>query len=725
MAIIVGKIKHIVYHNNSNGYIVAVFRVRKEEEKESYSINVVGIMPQLYDNITIELQGNVVYNEKYKRNQFEFVKCEKIIPTGKELIIEFLTSSLVSGCGKKTAENLYAAYKEETLEKIKDIENLKKIGLSDKISEKIHKSVEAYSKSASDIQSLQELGFSVEESSKILAKFPSRINEIIENNFYELKEVINFQKVDSIYVANHDYEDFTRLSACVYETMVLLSQSDGHTYYVFEQIKEQIKNIFNLYISYEDLEKILDDYEKENLIVKENEKIFLKDYYESDEIISNKLKKFSENLQTGIKNFDELITDFEKLRNIEYDDVQKKAIENALINNVTIISGGPGTGKTTILNSIVKMYINTKKLSNSEICAKIALLAPTGRASKKMSQSTGLSACTIHRFLKWNKEDDLFEFNEDNKVSQEFIIIDECSMIDTKLFSSLLRALKDNVKILLVGDTNQLPSVGAGLVFASLIESDFFNFTSLTRIYRQSDNSYIPDLASNIKQGELDESFLSKKDDYNFLMADTENIRNVLSQILFAAKSKLIDENDMQVLVPVYKGINGITQLNEVIRNVYNPKSFSKKEFIYNEVIYRENDKILHLVNDVEKNIFNGDIGFIKSINIENKKLTITIKFEDEIVTVEKPYFKNFTHAYAISVHKSQGSEFDHVVMPISREYYRTMYNKLIYTGVSRAKKTLTLIGDPVVFNQAVNNNNTDKRNTNLLNKLNSIFLDK
>lgn len=725
MTNIIGKIKKVIYHNSENGFIVAVFNVEKTDVNDSYHINIVGCMPTILDSFNLSLTGNFAYNQKYNNDEFKFVAYEEVMPTDTEKIINFLCSDIIKGCGKKSAEKLVNKYKLKTLEKLKNIENILKVpGVSEKNAIKINDSILKFSEAQDTILALQNLNFTIEESSKIYNTFKDNTLNIVEENFYLLKDIIYFKKLDSIYLLNHDHDDYIRLKACVLETMKRLSDNDGHVFYTVNMIKNALRYNFNLYISVED-EEIFNVLEEENEIVIENNYIYLTEYYDAEVFIAEKLKAISKKNITRIKDFDQKISEMENLINIEYHHLQKEVIKSALENNVTIISGGPGTGKTTILNSIVKMYIEENKIGSSDIPGKIALLSPTGRASKKMSFTTGYSAYTIHRFLKWNKDTDTFEHNEDNKVCQNFIIIDECSMIDIKLFTALLKSLKNNVKLVLVGDIFQLPPVGAGLVFNHIIDSDMFDFTSLTKIYRQSDNSFIPDLAYSIKMQEVSEFLLEKKDDYNFIECDESQIKNCINHVILAAKMKKIDETDIQVLVPVYKGNNGIDIINDSLRTIFNPASFDKAETEYNNIIFREKDKVMQLSNDIERNIFNGDIGFISKIEQKNNKTTLTIKFEDAYVTVEKPYLKDITHAYAISIHKSQGSEFQHVIMPISKDYYNMMYNKLIYTGVSRAKKSLTLVGTPNIFNVGINNNKDSDRNSKLKDRISGIILEK
>ncbi len=725
MNYITGKIKNIIYQNEENGYTVALLRVKESniDKLANTTVQIVGSFYDLKYDVLMELFGEYSLNSKYNRYQFNVSKYNLLLPTTNDKIIEFLTSSLINGCGKTTAERLVELYKENTLEDIKNLDNIMKVkGMTESKALKIHKSILNYDKSSAIIIKLEELGFTVDEASKILNKYKDKTEKIIENDFYQLKELIEFDKLDRLYLNNNDAYSFNRLYHCMIESMNKISNSEGHTYYDNEIIKKYLSHFYNLNIGEEEYENVILVLQEDDVVNIIDNKIYLKDYIEAEVYIAASLKRMSETEVKNIPKFDEKVKLLEERLNINYDNIQENAIKTALINNVTIISGGPGTGKTTILNGIVRMYINENKLSPVEIIENIALLAPTGRASKRMCESTGLYATTIHRYLKWHKESDSFEYDEFNKTTHKFVVIDEASMIDVKLFSSLLKALKHDTKILLVGDSFQLPSVGAGLVLNNLIESDLFNYISLTNIYRQSDNSFIPYLAKSIKSQELDEEFLSKKDDYNFINCSNNEMEIYIKKVLINAKNKGLTPENMQVLVPTYKGINGIDRLNVVIRDIYNEASERKNEILVNDILYREGDKILQLVNDPDNNIFNGDIGYIKKI-IKSPKIRVEIDFEGNIVEYERKKLNQIKQAYAISIHKSQGSEFDHVIMPISKDYFMMMYNKLLYTGVSRAKKSLILLGDPQIFATGVRNNRADNRNTSLKDNLISIIL--
>ena len=724
MNYIKGKLKKIIYHNNDSGYVVALFRIKETNDKVmmdkvNKSITVRGIFTDVNIDISMTLYGYYTNNDKFGM-QYAVESYEIDIPTTKDGIIEFLASSFIEGCGERTAKKIVDYFGEKTLDIIKENQdNLLKIeGITAIRAAKIHNSLLNYNKSSDAILKFQNLGFTIEECSRIYNKFKDRIDEILGDYFYDLKEIIDFKKVDAIYKNNYSKDNDIRIKACILESMQILSFTNGDTYYYQEEILKVLEKEFSIILSEDVLDYLFDNLVNDEKIYIDGRRIYLMSYYKKELNIANTLKKINENSVKKIVNLKEKLEDLEKKLGIDYNIDQEKAIITALNNNICIISGGPGTGKTTIINAITKLYIEDKLLGPADIMENIALLAPTGRASKKLATSTNLPAYTIHRYLKWYKDSNDFFYNEYNKTNHKLIIVDEVSMIDVDLFNALLNGISSNVKLILVGDTFQLPSVGPGLVLDDLIGSDYFNFVPLNQIYRQSDNSYIAYLAKDIKNNDLSEEFLKKKDDYTFFQTDNSMIKDAIEQIIRISLKKKIDERKMQILAPMYKGENGIDNLNILLQKIYNPPSINKREIVYLDITYREGDKVLQLLNDLEKNVFNGDIGYIKEINGGN----ITIDFEGNKVVYTKKDLKQIKHAYAITIHKSQGSEFEHVIMPISTSYYKMLYNKLVYTGVSRAKKSLTIVGSAQAFVKAINNNYSSNRKTSLKEKILEVY---
>ncbi len=724
MNYIKGKLKKIIYHNNDSGYVVALFRIKETNDKVmmdkvNKSITVRGIFTDVNIDISMTLYGYYTNNDKFGM-QYAVESYEIDIPTTKDGIIEFLASSFIEGCGERTAKKIVDYFGEKTLDIIKENQdNLLKIeGITAIRAAKIYNSLLNYNKSSDAILKFQNLGFTIEECSRIYNKFKDRIDEVLGDYFYDLKEIIDFKKVDAIYKNNYSKDNDIRIKACILESMQILSFTNGDTYYYQEEILKVLEKEFSIILSVDVLDYLFDNLVNDEKIYIDGRRIYLMSYYRKELNIANTLKKINENSVKKIVNLKEKLEDLEKKIGIDYNVDQEKAIITALNNNICIISGGPGTGKTTIINAITKLYIEDKLLGPADIMESIALLAPTGRASKKLATSTNLPAYTIHRYLKWYKDSNDFFYNEYNKTNHKLIIVDEVSMIDVDLFNALLNGISSNVKLILVGDTFQLPSVGPGLVLDDLISSDYFNFVPLNQIYRQSDNSYIAYLAKDIKNNDLSEEFLKKKDDYTFFQTDNSMIKDAIEQIIRISLKKKIDERKMQILAPMYKGENGIDNLNILLQKIYNPPSINKREIVYLDITYREGDKVLQLLNDLEKNVFNGDIGYIKEINGGN----IAIDFEGNKVVYTKKDLKQIKHAYAITIHKSQGSEFEHVIMPISTSYYKMLYNKLVYTGVSRAKKSLTIVGSAQAFVKAINNNYSSNRKTSLKEKILEVY---
>ena len=714
-----GKFKKILYQATDSSYIVALFRVKETNDKDmkeylNKTITASGQVPNFKIDANYILNGTLKMHPKYSW-QYVIDSFELEKPTTLSSITDFLSSPFVEGCGDATAKKIVDMYGIDSINKIKeDINNLMVIkGMTPTKASKIYMSVMNYEKNDLIVSKLQSFGFSLEESSKILTKHNMDIDAVIEGNLYLLKDLFDFKKIDDIYINNFDKESPLRIKECIISSMESISFNEGSTYYDKEKIYQALSVLYNLNIDSETFDDYLLELQKNDLIVHVNDNYYLSKYYNEERNVANILYLLSQCNIKKISNIEDSISKLEKKLGITYNEEQKRAIENSLNNNITIISGGPGTGKTTIIKAITEIYINEYNLDATNIMSNIALLAPTGRASKKMSISTGLPAYTIHRFLKWHKETDTFEFNEDNKIPHKLIIVDETSMIDISLMNSLLSALNYNVRLVLVGDIYQLPSVGPGHVLSDLISSDLFSFNPLTIIYRQSDNSYIPFLAKDIKMQNIDDDFMYKRDDYSFITCNEEEILNKVASSCKYALSKGINEDNLQVLAPMYKGVNGIDNLNNVLQKIYNPESNDKSEIKYGDKIYREKDKVLQLINDSDNQVFNGDIGKIIFIGEDHHhKLIIRIDFDGNIVTFEKKDLKNITLAYAISIHKSQGSEFEHVIMPISKNYFVMLYNKLLYTGVSRAKKSLTIIGDPRSFTYAIGNNYSSERKT-------------
>ncbi len=726
METIKGKIRQTIYKND-NGFFVGTFRVKeaKSENMEEFvnkTITISGTILEPNDEETYILMGEYTRHERYGY-QYKITNYEKEELTSKDAVIEFLSSSLIKGCGEKTARKIVETLGEKAIDLIK--ENISNLFLVPDMTEKrantIYASILAHSSSDDAIIELKSYGFSIGDATKIIKKYKEKTLDYLHENLYLFKKIIDFNKLDYIYTKHFDSDSIVRKKECILEAMRRVSDTVGDIYYNRDDIYDSLRKYFGLILDSEEFTGLLNTLFQENLIVIEQDRYYLKEYYTMEYDIAKNLQMIQNLPKKELKDFDKRLASLEESIGVTYNLEQKKAIKNALENRISIISGGPGTGKTTIINAITRLYIEMNSLSPIDIFTNIALLAPTGRASKKLAESTTLPAMTIHRYLKWNKDTNEFSINEWCKTTHKLIIVDETSMIDTYLFDSLLKGINTNIQLILVGDTFQLPSVGAGLILNDLVESNLFSYNPLERIYRQSKNSYIADFAKEIKEHNLSPSFMEKKDDYNFFETDSHHITQMIKEICKKSIEKGLSVDDIQILAPMYKGENGIDNLNLALQELFNPPKTELKEIKIGDNIYREGDKVLQLVNNPDCNVYNGDIGYIISIETKmkpHKKEIVTIDFDGSYVEYSKEDLYMIKHAYAITIHKSQGSEFPHVILPISKNYYKMLYNKLIYTGVSRAKKSLVLIGEKNALLMSINNDYSSNRKTTLKNVL-------
>ena len=712
MSYVKGKFKNTIFESES-GYKVGLFKVLETDDVEipTKTITYTGYFLDINKDEKYILYGNYIYHNRYGY-QFATSNYEKIKPEGRDAIIDFLTSSFVKGCGEKLATKIYETFGDDALDKINEnINNLFLVpSMSDKKAKSIYNSVVKYYDADKEILALKNMGFTIKETMNLINTYGKKIIDIIDKNIYLLTNEIDFKKLDVIFLENNSLEDGRRIKACIIEAMKNLSFQDGNIYLNKEEISEFLRKYYHIET---DIDEYLKNLEQEKNIVIDNHNYYLMEDY-LDEINNGKsIAYLMDKDKKEIKNFDKYLKSVEEELNIIYNEEQIESLKMALSSNISIITGGPGTGKTTIIKGLVKIYGMMHKLTPDGINRNLCLLAPTGRAAKRMSETSNLLAMTIHRFLKWDKENNTFGINEYNKESYNIYIIDEASMLDNHLLSSFFKGININTQIIFVGDVYQLPSVGPGDVLSDMIGAGV-NHLSLKNIYRQSDNSYIPILASNIKESIITEDILTKKDDFSFISASKMEIKDYLKEILEKVKTKKIDLNKFQILAPMYKGENGIDNLNILLQEIYNPESPQKNEVKIGPITYRENDKVLNLVNDPDNNIYNGDIGFIEKIDLNSKLEFMIVNYYGHSVSYKRDELSSITHAYAMSIHKAQGSEFEHVIMPITSSYARMLYNKLLYTGVSRAKRSLVIIGSFDSFNRAILNNYSKERKTTL-----------
>lgn len=716
MSYIKGTISKIIYRNNSNGYTVGLIKIKESDEEVGKIETFTGVLPEFNEKTIYQLNGTFTTHNKYGY-QFQVDSFEIVLPEKKDELVDFLSSDLFP-IGEKTAKKIVGAFGEDTIDVIlnnkEKLLEIPRLGI-EKIN-KINNILKEYQSTSNIVLELNRMGFNTKDSLMLLNKYKDKVIRIIDNNIYDLIDNINlnFKEIDTIAINNkYDLYDERRVEALIIYLLNEITFEQGDTYSFFQEI-------YNSIIKYlpdlksEDLEYYLLKLSKQKRVVIKKEKYYLKELYDAEEYIADRIYRLNNMERRKLPKLKEKIKELEQKIGITYDESQKNAIITSLNNNFTITTGGPGTGKTTIIKGIIRMLVDTCHISPQNI----ALLAPTGRASRKLMEVCNIPAYTIHKYLGWDKDNNTFSHNEINVCKEEYIIVDEASMIDTMLMFSLLKGTRLDSKFIFIGDYYQLPSVSQGQVLKDMIDSEVLDVIKLNNLYRQKDGNYIIDLAHEIKNKELSDNFLTKKEDYNFIEVDNDYVLASIKDIILKALEKGYREKDIQVLAPMYKSQNGIDNLNKMLQEIFNPKSNDKNELIVGNKIYREGDKILELVNDSDNSISNGDLGYIINITNKekngNKKNEIIVDFDGNIVSFSPDKFINITHGYAISVHKSQGGEFNMVIIPFVNSFKRMLYNKLIYTAVTRAKSKLILIGSREAFVYGVNNDYVNNRKTTL-----------
>lgn len=708
-------------YQNSNGYHIGLFKVRETNSPEltpflDKTITFTGYFHELNDMDTYLFFGQMVEHPKYGM-QFSVTSYERCKPEEKDAIVEFLTSGLFKGIGEKKAKAIVDVLGKDTLQIIlENPDNLILIpGITKTNIDTLHNKLKEYESSYETVLYLSNLGFSTKDSMLIYNYYKDRVKEVIEEDIYQLEYSIyelNFKKIDRIALKNGMEKDsFVRVRAAILYIMEEVSNTYGHSYFYYDEIFQYLPRVLLISISDEVYKKAMESLIVDLMVVNKEDRYYLKDMWEAETLIVKRFRLLAHKEDEDFKNLEDKLTEMESVFGISYNEEQRRAILDSIRKNFLIITGGPGTGKTTIMKGIIELYKEVHKLSYEKLAERVQLLAPTGRAAKRMSDATLMPASTIHRFLKWQKETNKFQVNEYHRSKAEVVILDESSMVDTLLMASLLRGISANCKVIMVGDSYQLPSVGPGQVLHDLISSSKLPVVELKELYRQGKDSNILTLAYDVRKGEVVDDVFNKEEDLTFIeCSDDEVISNLMD---VSSTFKDLSYKNFQILAPMYKTKCGIDMINQRLQVIFNPKDKSKKELVVGDVIFREGDKVIELTNMPDENIYNGDIGIISQIVTQPAK-KITIDFDGNEVTFTAANFNKFRLAYAISIHKAQGSEFDVVVMPIVQGYRKMLYRKLVYTGITRSKKMLYLIGDKNALRQAVNNTSSDIRRTTI-----------
>ena len=725
-----GYVEHIIYRNADNGYTVLNL-VSGEEE-----ITCVGIFSAIAEGENIEASGDYTDHPTYGK-QFKVESFEEKAPEDEEAIERYLGSGAIRGIGLALAARIVRRFKADTfriieeeperLAEVKGISERKAMEIADQVNEK------------RDLRQamifLQQYGITMNLAVKVYQQYGQEVYGIIRENPYRLAddiEGVGFRTADEIAVrvGIRMDSDFRIRSGILY--VLLQASTEGHTYLPEEELTRRTGQL--LEVGEEQIEKQYMDLAIERkIIMKQSEnqtQIYAASFYYMEANTATMLKQLNVSYDVPDLEIEERVRRIEKQTGMELDEHQMTAVKEAVRNGLLIITGGPGTGKTTTINTIIK-YFEMEGLD-------IFLAAPTGRAAKRMSETTGFEARTIHRMLELNGGVDGaagFERNEQNPLETDVVIIDEMSMVDISLMHALLKAVAVGTRLILVGDVNQLPSVGPGSVLRDIIRSHECNVVMLTKIFRQASTSDIIVNAHKINQGE-EVTLDNKSMDFFFLKRyDADVIISVVLQLIKQKLPKFVDATpyDIQVLTPMRKGLLGVERLNGILQRYLNPPSPQKREKEHGDILFREGDKIMQTRNNyqleweirtkyglsVDKGtgVFNGDMGIVREIN--DFAETMTVEF-DEGRMVEYPYklLDELELAYAITIHKSQGSEYPAVVIPLLSGPSMLMNRNLLYTAVTRARKCVTLVGNEVTFAQMVQNTSQQKRYSGLCDRL-------
>lgn len=737
MEILDGLVEAVIFKSDDTGYVVAKITANKEVN------TIVGTMPLIKEGQQIEVKGEWIKHKQFGR-QFNVEEYKEVLPTSTKEIEKYLSTGIIHGIGPVTAKKIVKAFGEETLNILdNNIERLKEVeGIGEKKYNIIYESYLETRELKDIIMFFQKHGVTINQCLKIYKKFGGDAQNIVSENPYILSDEISgigFLTSDRIAksLGIEPISDFRIQSGIKY---VLNSFSGlGNTYMPKDKLINEAQRVLS--VDKELIEVNIYNSVLEGKIkiekINEIEAVYSLPYYFCELGVTNKIITLSiENFQTINSDIAFEISSFERKNNIAFADSQKEAILGAFENGIEIITGGPGTGKTTIIKCIIEIYENNGM--------KVLLAAPTGRAAKRMTESTGREAKTIHRLLEMgvsDNENSFFGRGEGEPLEGDVIIVDEASMIDIMLMNSLLKAIKLGTRLIIVGDADQLPSVGPGNVLRDLIDSEFIKVVRLKDIFRQGKESMIITNAHRINNGEL--PYLNKKGG-DFFFDNRESNEEILETILDLVNRRLPLFNskwnkirDFQVLSPTRKGILGVDNLNNELQSILNPPSKDKKERKFKDSVFREGDKVMQTKNNYSLKwnringygdnegvgIFNGDMGFIESISEENR--TVTVVFDDERrIVYDNLYVEELELAYAITIHKSQGSEFKVIITPAFMGSAFLMNRNILYTGITRAKELVVVVGNQRALKYMVDNTNSMERYSSLKERILDIVSD-
>ncbi|WP_416353021.1 ATP-dependent RecD-like DNA helicase [Agrilactobacillus fermenti] len=738
-----GTVSSIFFQNPENFFKILLIKIKDHNLPNFHEdeIVVTGSFGDIKEDQTYKFIGHPIDHPKYGY-QFKADNYETLTPTSKEGLVAYLSGNQFKGIGPKTAEKIVDRLGVNAIDQIiKDPTCLQNLGLSRQKQTDLVAALQANVGMERAIISLNAFGFGSSLATQIYQKYQEDTIRVITENPYQLVYDITgvgFKRADSIAEKQGITADAPeRYQAGILQVLNDLTFQAGDTYTDAGRLLDETLHLLESSrpapVSEDQIAIEIQNLAKTGKIISQDHRLYPEFLFRSEWQIAEHLKRLTQERPEKIEPtvLKQLIQQAEQSLGIQYDAAQQLAIQQALESPVSLLTGGPGTGKTTVLNGIVVCFARYFEFSldvneYKDTPFPVLLAAPTGRAAKRMSETTGLPASTIHRLLGLNGREENNQDLETNDLDGKLLVVDEMSMVDTSLFRQLIKSVHLGMHVVLVGDKDQLPSVGPGQVFADLLNSQALPSQELEQIYRQDENSSIVELAHEVNEGVISADFFKNQSDRSFIKCLPNQIPDVIAQVVAKAKARDFSAKDMQVLIPMYKGPAGIDHLNPLVQDIMNPKKSDRsKEVKFGNFIYRIGDKVLHLVNSPDLNVFNGELGQIVAITLAKENTDkvdkITIDFEGTEVTYKRSEWSRFTLAYCTSIHKAQGSEFPLVILPLVMQFRRMLKRNLLYTAITRAKALLIMVGEPQAFETAVHAL-ANTRKTSLVLRMQSIF---